>query len=118
MFEAIYSLRSSELNIRGFYHYKYRIEDSDFSEDWVGLSGQLLYRAEVRAGAVIDCYESKEQNVAYNLALYHKYMKDKYYWYNLDDEIKYNIQWTPKYSIYVIEVDKYLKRLDNLKVFW
>lgn len=120
MFQEIYPAATniSPMRPTGFYHYKYIIYDSDFTEVWTGLSGQQLFNTLVRAGAIINCYEYKKQNVAYNLALYHKHMMERYNWYNLEDEIKYNIQWTPKYSIYVSNVNKYLSRMDKLKAFW
>jgi hypothetical protein len=101
------------------YHYVYNIVDDSFgSELWTGICDQALNYTIVRAGAVISCYESKQQNVALNLALYHRYLKETYFWYNLEDEIQYNIDHTPYYREYASEVRRYLHRYDNLKVFW
>lgn len=56
--------------------------------------------------------------VAYNLALYHRFMQQTYYWYELDKEFGYNCDHTPWYKDYVDEVKSCLGRLDNLKAFW
>lgn len=98
------------------YQYKYRIVDSEFIEEWIGPSKQRLDRTEVRCGAIILCYESKNQNVAFNLALYHRYMTDTYHWYVLENGIKYNIEHTPNYYKYVDSVQNYLNKYEKLKI--
>lgn len=122
MFKKLYSLGdfgpSAPPPSDGWYRYKYIVEDSHFSEEWVGLTDQRLNYANVRCGAVIQCYESKHDNVAFQLALYHKYMMATYYWYNLEEEIQYNIEHTPMYGEYAPVVRDYLQRVDKLKAFW
>lgn len=101
------------------YSYNYRIIDSDFNEEWVGLCDQRINYTQVRAGAIISCYESKGLNVAFNLAIYHRWMQDKYDWYGrAGDEVRYNMEHTIGYAEYAPKVREYLARYNNLKTFW
>lgn len=103
----------------GKHQYIYAIVDSEFNERWMVEIDQKLNYTEVRApGALIKCYESKQKNVAYNLYLYHEYMKKRFDWYKLEDEIRYNIEHTPLYMEYAPEVKRIYERMNNLKVFW
>lgn len=98
-------------------NYSYIITDDDFVEPWSGLCDQWLSRSEVRSGAVINCYSSKNQDVAYNLYLYHLFLKDKYYWYEIENEIQFNIDHVPAYVEYAPQVKKYLNSHNSMKVF-
>lgn len=125
MFKAIFSMGSNNFPTTNpqtgsiEYTYKYEIVDDDFIEDWLAEPiGQRLFRTTVRPGAIINCYESKQLDVAYNLVLYHKYMQQRYSWYELKEEFEYNIKWCPKYKNYVNQVKNYLNKLDSLKAFW
>ena len=124
MFKAIYSLDVGKLkkgllpNDLAEWTYSYDIVDDDFREIWSGDCKQILFHTLVRCGAVINCYEAKGLNVAYNIMLYHRYMKDNFAWYKLQDEIDHNIKHTPKYYLYVDKVKEYMGRINNLKVFW
>lgn len=101
------------------YHYVYLIDDTEFCEQWTMAIDQRLNYTEVRApGALIKCYEEKRKGVAYNLYLYHEYMKKRFDWYKLEDEIRYNIEHTPLYMEYAPEVKRIYERMNNLKVFW
>ena len=104
--------------IEGVYPYSYRIVDTAFEEDWIGPSPQRLNHQTVRCGAIIRCYESKRDNVAFQLALYHRWMEENFDWYKLEDEIRYNTEQTPMYGEYAPVVREYLRRIDNLKAFW
>ena len=120
MFKSIHPISYKEVFKGGLYYYDYRIVDDDFSETWTGACDQVIFNTTVRAGAVINCYaEHNPGYVAYNLMLYHKFMKDNFYWYNdIETEILYNIDHTPGYKHYAADVRNYLSRIDNLKVFW
>lgn len=111
-------IRGAPLANGVLYHHKYIIEDSNFIEEWEGTCDQVIYNTLVRCGALISCYEKKRENVAFELAMYHKFMVKSYYWYKLDDEIKYNIEHTPVYKEYAPQVREILKRYDSLKAFW
>lgn len=124
------TLPSGFINIRGvsggqatngqdLYQYNYRVVDDDFEEEWIGLCDQNLSHSEVRAGAIVSCYESKGLNVAFNLALYHLWMEQTFYWYGrAGDEITHNTLHTIGYGEYAPLVRHYLNRLKSLKVFW
>jgi hypothetical protein len=100
------------------YNYIYRIVDTDFDEEWVGPCTQTLWHHTVRCGAIISCYEHKKLNVAFNLALYHRWMVENFEWYKLEDEFRFNSEHTPLYEEYLPVVKQYLDRFNNLKVFW
>lgn len=121
MFKSILARSDTAIFKGGLYYYKYLINDSEFSEEWVGATDQTLHFKTVRAGAIINCYaEHNPSMIAFNLMLYHKYMKETWsLWYNdIEIEIQHNIQHTPGYAYYADDVRNYLKRADNLKVFW
>lgn len=121
MFKAYYSndgFCGDPLIEDGHHLYSYWIVDDNFAEDWFGPSRQRLNHSIVRCGAIIQCYESKGLNVAFNLCLYHRWMDETYHWYKLEDEINYNIQQTPMYGEYAPLVKQYLNRFNSLKVFW
>ena len=126
MFQAIYPEggsyyhRTSDLLCAedGLYHHKYIIEDSNFVEEWEGTCGQVIYNTLVRPGALISCYQSKKENVAFELAMYHKYMQRTYRWYELDKELGYCAEWVPVYKEYARQVKEYLDRFDSFKAFW
>lgn len=122
MFLGLYPLDNfgpkSYEKIGDFFQYRYIVEDSNFTEEWIGLCKQRLNYSDVRCGAVISCYEAKKDNVPFQLALYHIYMINTHNWYKLEDEIRYNIEHTPMYSEYAMQVQDYLKRINNLKAFW
>lgn len=122
MFLGLYPLDNfgplSNKQVDGWYQYRYIIEDTEFIEEWIGPCKQRLNFSDVRCGAVIRCYEAKQDNVAFQLALYHKYMMMTHRWYKLEDEIQYNILHTPMYGEYEPVVRDYLKRIDKLKAFW
>jgi hypothetical protein len=127
MFQAIYAQNAgSSIYSRiyfdrpadGLYRHKYIIEDTKFVEEWEGACGQVIYNTLVRPGAVIKCYEAKHENVAFELAMYHKYMKKTYRWYELEKEIEYDIEWTPDYREYADKVRKYLSDFNSFKAFW
>lgn len=114
-----YAYERPPQNTDGSYTYLYQIEDSDFTELWAAQCKQELNYTEVRApAAIISCYEQKRLDVAYNLYLYHKYMMDRYSWYNLEREIEFNIQHSVLYNEYAPLVKKYFERVNNLKAFW
>ena len=101
------------------YAFRYRIVDTEFDEEWAGYCDQDIFNTQVRAGALVSCYEYKCQNVALNLALYHRWMKDTYDWYGrAGDEIQFNTEHTLGYGEYAPRVREYLARFNNLKVFW
>lgn len=71
--------------------YNYKITDDILgTEDVVGYCRQELFFTEVRAGAVINFYHKHNQDIAYNLFRYHRYLEDKYAWYEIEKEIQYN----------------------------
>lgn len=100
------------------YHYNYYIQDSTFKEFWEGSCTKWLFNTCVRPGAIISCYESKGEDVAYNLALYHIFMKLNHKWYVMYNELDYCRDEVPKYNIYADKVKEYLNRLNKLKAFW
>lgn len=102
----------------GLYHHKYIIEDTNFTEKWEGTCGQVIYNTLVRPGALISCYESKSLNVAFELAMYHKYMQQTYRWYELEKELKYCAEWVPVYKEYAAQVRACLERFNSFKAFW
>lgn len=121
MFKAYYSndgFCGYPIVIDGLLQYSYQVVDDDFNEDWIGPCKQLLNHSTVRCGAIIRCYESKGLNVAFNLAMYHRWMDKVHYWYNLEDELKFNTEQTPMYLEYAPVIKQYLDRFNNLKVFW
>jgi hypothetical protein len=121
VFKAYYSndgFCGNPLILEGLHQYSYRIVDDNFDEDWLGPIKQRLNYSTVRCGAIISCYEHKRLNVAFNLALYHRWMDDNFEWYKLQDELRFNVEQTPLYVEYAPIVKQYLDRFDNLKVFW
>jgi hypothetical protein len=121
MFKAYYSndgFCGRPLIEDGFHLYSYQIVDDDFVEDWFGPTKQRLNHSTVRCGAIIQCYESKGLNVAFNLALYHRWMEKNFEWYNLQDELRFNVEQTPMYGEYAPVVRQYLDRINSLKAFW
>lgn len=131
MFKSIYSQGyssnywSGATSIKGLFRYSYIIVDDDFSGTYFGYCDQTLYNPLVRCGALIDAYQTQMYNnpgtiynIAYNLYLYHMYMKENHSWYELESEIEYNILHTPEYKKYADDIKKYIKRVCNLKAFW
>lgn len=104
---------------KSLYRYQYRVIDEHFDEKWCGYCDQRVFEPLVRAGAIVSCYESKRLNVALNLALYHRWMKETFGFYGrAGDEIQFNTEHTVGYGEYAPKVREYLARFDNLKTFW
>lgn len=102
----------------GLYRYTYYINDDDFNEAWFGTSDQKLNYPFVRCGALIKCYETKGLDVAYNIALYHKWINKTWeYALPIEEEIKNNREHTPGYKHFEPQIRKYLEKLETLKVF-
>ena len=100
-----------------YIQFKYIIVDSDFTEEVTAPSKQTLFQTIVRPTAVIKLYTAKGLNVAYNLFRYHQFM-EKYPWYNLENELKYNVDHVPDYGLYISQIKDYYQRYNNLKAFW
>lgn len=128
MFKLLYSGKISPLTYNprgikpiiknGLYNYEYTINDDDFSEVWFGKTDQTLNNPIVRCGALIECYESKGMDVAYNIALYHNWIYNSWvYALPIEEEIKNNRYHTPGYKYFESDIRKCLDKIDKLKVF-
>lgn len=77
-----------------YYTYQYWIEDDINSALMYSTYRQRLNYPEVRCGAVIDLYEQRGENVAYNIVRYHRYIMQYYHCSNLEQEINFNVEHT------------------------
>src|SRR5271166_1150527 len=101
MFKSYECIKSLGYNskIKG-YEFLYKIIDSDFEEVVVALA--------VGAGiAVIEVYEKRNLNVAANLIKYFLYICNKYGCI-MQEVIKQNKEYTPKFAKYEKEIERYL----------
>src|SRR5216684_695201 len=89
----------------GLYHWEYKIVDSDFEH--IGASKSAKGEAESIAISVIDTYEKRNLNVVANLVKSFIWLNKEYGW-SINNTVKYNKQYNPKFAKYEEDVNKYL----------
>src|SRR5258708_16850525 len=90
------------------YRWEYKIVDSEFEEIGVGTFGGGGVSQGLGTGlAVIDTYENRNLNVAVNLVKSFIWLNKEYGW-SINNTVKYNKQYNPKFAKYEEDVNKYL----------
>ena len=91
------------------HRYQYKIIDSDFEEVAVevGVAVPVAVPVEV-AVAVIEVYEKRNLNVAANLLKFILYLHKQYPHYMIQQIIKDNRKYNPKFPKYEEDLNKYM----------
>lgn len=85
----------------------FKIIDDNFEEKWINT----LHPGSIgMAKAVIDCYSSKNFNVAINLILLMRYFQEKYD-YPIAEQISWYQEYTSEFEKYLTEIQKYINLL-------
>jgi hypothetical protein len=87
------------------YYDLYKIIDDDFEGEYIGATGPP--RAGGAAAAIINCYSSRNLNVAKNLILFMQNYQEKYNYY-ITDQIYWYKKYIPGFEQYLPEIEKYL----------
>ena len=91
--------------------YLVEIIDDNFKEQYVGRVKPDRHKtSSIEASAIINCYSSKNLNVAKNLFLFMQYCY-KYYNYSISEQISFFKQEVPDFEIYFPEIQKYINLL-------
>ncbi len=92
------------------YHYEYELTDDELGVHLVNIGFERGVSYGTNEVGIIKFYEERNLDVAANLARAILFLKEKYN-YTLEDVIKWNIKYNPKYQKYHEEVQKYLMLL-------
>jgi len=104
MFKSIeyIKLLKKENNV---YYDLYKIIDDDFEGEYIGAAARGA-----AAAVIINCYSSRNLNVAKNLILFMQNYQEKYNFY-ITNQISWYKKYTPGFEQYLPEIEKYLNLL-------
>lgn len=85
------------------FSYECGIVDTTFTE--------VAVSSGVGAEAVINAYSKRNLNVSLNLLLYMRYIEHRYSLWPMPEQIKVNRHYTPEFSKYENDINKYLSLL-------